>query len=81
MVVGFVIDILPGVKPNYEGLGAIAGWIFMLLVGPMTFIYGFRKQSKQDKERELKNRKPENLRPLKLRGDLKQDPTADGTQK
>ncbi len=79
--IGFFIDLLPGVNANYEGLGGIAGGIFFLFVGPMAFIYGFREQAKRDKEKELKNRKPENLRPLKLRGDLNQNSTEDETQK
>ena len=67
----FLVDLIPGINANYEGFGAIGGYIFWLCLGPLAFIYGFREQAKQDRENKLKNAKPENLRPLNLTNVLK----------
>ena len=71
LMLALFIELSPGVKSNPEAIGNFMGWVFILAVGPLTFIYGYRLQAKWDKERELRNRKPENLRPLKLDGVVK----------
>jgi len=68
MFLGFLIDLLPGVHANYEGIGSLISWVFILLVGPAAFIYGFRLQERKDKEKATKNAKPEQLRPTNLSG-------------